>query len=73
MQRVHMALGRHKRPWPSFALPLERGTVTAVQVMATFAGPERDRAIDAWCASVWDAFRESHRVVAELLERHGVK
>jgi len=73
VQRAHMALGRQKRSWPSFALPLERGTVSAIQVMATSAGPERDQAIDAWCASVWDAFRESHRVIAALLKRHGIR
>lgn len=72
MQQAHMALAQHKRSWPSFALPDERGSVTASQVMATPAGPERDQATDAWCASVWDAYRESHKAVAELLEQHGI-
>lgn len=67
VQRVHMALARHERDWPSFALPHERGSVTASHVMEAPAGPERDRAIDAWCASVWDAFRESHNAIAKLL------
>ncbi|MEJ2341822.1 MAG: DUF5946 family protein [Gemmatimonadales bacterium] len=69
VQQVHMALAQHKRDWPSFALPHERGSVTASQVMAAPAGPERDRAIDTWCASVWDAFLESREAIAELLER----
>ena len=72
VQRVHMTLARQKRSWPSFALPQERGSVTASQVVAAPPGPERDQAIDAWCASVWDAFRDSHQAVAELLERHGI-
>ena len=72
VQRVHMLLGRHKQPWPLFPLPRERGSITAAEVMAAPAGPERDRAIEAWCASVWDAFRDSHRRVAELLEQHGI-
>ena len=72
VQRVHMKLGRRRRTWPSFPLPRERGSVTAVQVMAAQAGPERDKAIDSWCASVWDAFRDSHRAVAELLKHHGI-
>jgi hypothetical protein len=72
VQRAHMALGRRKQSWPSFTLPHERGAVTAVQVMAAPAGPERDRAIDAWCASVWSAFRDNHRAVDQLLQRHGI-
>jgi hypothetical protein len=71
VQRTHMALARHKRSWPSFTLPHERGSITASLVMAKQAGPERDQAIDAWCASVWAAFRESRQAVAELLEQHG--
>jgi len=72
VQRVHMILARHKRSWPSFALPPERGSITASRVVAAPAGPERDRAIDAWCASVWNAYRESHRAVTELLKQHGI-
>ena len=72
VQRVHMALARHKRDWPSFALPHERGSVTANQVMTAPAGPERDVVIDTWCASVWDAFLESHEAIAELLERERI-
>lgn len=72
VQRVHMLLGQRKRKWPSFPLPRGRGSITAIDVIAAPAGPERDRAIDAWCASVWEAFRESHRAVAELLREHGI-
>jgi hypothetical protein len=70
VQRAHMALARGGRSWPSFALPEGRGAVTAVEVMAA-AGPERARAIERWCASVWAAFAASHRQVAELLASHG--
>jgi hypothetical protein len=44
--------------------------MTAAHVRATPPGPERDQAIDAWCAAVWLAFSESHRAVAELLKQH---
>jgi hypothetical protein len=40
--------------------------------MRAAAGPERDAAIDAWCASVWRAFAESHAIVAELLRQHRI-
>jgi len=68
VQRVHMLLGQRKRDWPLFALPRERGAMTATDVIAAPAGPARDKAVSAWCVAVWDAFRDSHQAVAELLE-----
>ena len=72
VQRAHMFLGRRKRTWPSFPLPEERGSLTATDVIAAEPGPERNRAIHAWCVSVWESYRESHQAVAELLKLHGV-
>ena len=72
VQRAHMQLAGRKRPWPAFDLPRDRGPVGALDVMAASAGLERDRAIDAWCASVWDAFRDSRAIVAQLLRQHGI-
>lgn len=72
VQRVHMLLARRRHNWPSFPLPRERGSLTASHVMAAPPGLERDRAIDAWCASVWQAFRDSHPAVARLLQEHGI-
>jgi hypothetical protein len=72
VQQAHMTLSRRTRSWPSFPLPQERGAVTPITVMAAPPGPDRDRAIDDWCASVWSAFRKSHNVVAELLKQHGI-
>src|SRR5437870_9391695 len=54
VQRVHMALAKRKRVWPSFALPNDRGSLTVTDVLAAPEGPERDRAIHSWSASVWD-------------------
>src|SRR4051812_36514790 len=53
VQKVHTALGRRKREWPRVYLPEDRGSLTMADVLATTAGPERDRAIDDWCKSVW--------------------
>jgi hypothetical protein len=72
VQRVHMALARQKQRWPSFPLPAARGVLTADDVLAAPAGPERDRAIDAWCASVWDAFQDCRPAVAELLRQRQI-
>jgi hypothetical protein len=71
VQRAHMSLARHRQHWPAFAQPRDRGAYTASQVMTAPAGIERDRAIDAWCASVWEAYRDSHEGIAKLLKKHG--
>jgi len=65
-------LGRKKQQWPAFVLPVNRGSMTAIDVMAAPAGAGRDEAIHAWCASVWEAFVENRQVVADLLRRHGI-
>jgi Family of unknown function (DUF5946) len=56
VQRAHMSLAREKRSWPAFTLPEKRGSVTANEVLGRPAGPERERAIDLWCAAVWETF-----------------
>jgi hypothetical protein len=72
VQRVHMALAQHKEEWPRFDLPEDRGALTAIATVAAPAGAERDRAIHAWCASVWTAYRDSHGAVERLLQRHKI-
>lgn len=72
VQRAHMTLAKRKRTWPAFALSRERGDVTVADVMSKAAGPERDAAIDEWCASVWSAYRDSHQTVVELLREYGI-
>ncbi len=72
VQLIHMKLGRRKQSWPRFPLPDDRGAMTALDVMAFPAGPERDKAIDAWCVSLWDVFRSSRGTIVELLVRNGI-
>lgn len=72
VQRAHMALARAGGPWPGYPLPDDRGAFDAIDVMLASEGEERDRAIDAWCASVWATYRESHAAVAALVAQHGV-
>ena len=72
VQLAHMALGKTKHRMPTFPLPADRGAITAADVMAVPPGPERDRAIDRWCESVWAAFRESRPIVIEYLRERGI-
>lgn len=73
VQRAHMQLAKTKEAWPRFELPASRGSITPSDVMRAPAGPERDAAIHAWCASVWDACRGSRDAIVSLLERHGIR
>jgi hypothetical protein len=72
VQRFHMQMARTRRPWPAVLLPADRGAMTAADVMAAPAGPERDRAVDRWCASVWAAFATNRQTIARLLEEYGI-
>ena len=71
VQRAHMAMARRSKTWPSFELPDDRGSITVLDVMASPPGAERDRAIEAWSRSVWEAWRVSHAAVAELAKQYG--
>ena len=72
VQHAHMRLGRKKHVWPTFALPVERGSITAEDVLRVPAGPERDAAISEWCRSVWAAYGESRQQIIDLLREHRI-
>ena len=72
VQRVHKMLGDRTHSWPAFPLPEHRGATTAADVLAEPPGDARDRAIEAWCRSVWAAFEVSKPEVEALLRLHGV-
>jgi hypothetical protein len=72
VQRAHMQLAKQGGPWPRFDLPSDRGSIHAVDVIAAPPGAERDRAIDAWCAAVWNVFRGNQATVGELLKQRGI-
>ena len=72
VQLAHMRMGRRKHVWPSFDIPTERGSMTPSDVLAAPAGPERDKAIDAWCISAWTPWQQNRQTLADLLEKHEV-
>ena len=67
VQRVHMELARRKRAWPPMKLPRDRGSITAVDVIAAPGGPARDQRIHEWAVSVWEAFAENRPIIVSLL------
>ena len=72
VQKAHQKLGRQKRQWPTIQFPQQRGSITAIDVMAAPAGPERDAAIDRWCELVWKAFSDSRDVIVRLVAENGI-
>lgn len=70
VQKLHMRMARQKRQWPAIALPPERGSMTAADVLAVPESRERDHAIDEWCRSVWTAFRDSRQTIIDLVSEY---
>ena len=69
VQLAHMALARRNREWPKFALPKSRGEITVADVLNEPGGAKRDTKIREWCASVWQAYSESHQNVLDLVSK----
>jgi len=72
VQRAHMRLAKRREVWPAFPLPADRGQIGPAEVLSAAPGPDRVRAIDAWCASVWSAFEPSHDTVAAWLHERDI-
>ena len=66
VQEAHMRLAKNKKQWPLFDLPVHRGNIGVSDVLHAKPGHERDRAINEWSASVWEAWSDSHAKVADL-------
>ncbi len=69
VQRAHMDLAKKKLPIPTFKLPENRGNITISGVINMPAGTKRDEMIELWIKSVWDAYRDVHKEVANWLEK----
>lgn len=72
VQRAHMALAKRPEAWPVGILPAERGSITAIEVLAAPEGAARDAMISQWAASVWTACAGSRASVEALLRRRGI-
>ena len=68
MQIAHVKLTKHRKQWPKFDLPEYRGYVTVYDVLNAPRGLELDEMIHKWCVSVWDAYMDSHKKVADLVQ-----
>ena len=67
VQLAHMTLANRNKTWPKFDLPKLRGEITVANVLSMPEGDKRDEMIRRWCVSVWQAHRDSHRQVRDLV------
>lgn len=68
VQEAHAKMASDKISWPQHPLPIERGVVTAGDVLDAAPGAERDGMIRQWCASVWQAYVEWHVSIEQLVK-----
>jgi hypothetical protein len=73
VQRVHKLLADRRPAWPVLELPLDRGTLTVLDVVQRPPGVERNAAIEEWAASAWVAFSLHRAAVADLLAANGIR
>lgn len=67
VQDAHIEMAKKRKDWPTFALPVDRGSITAADVLAIAPGPDRDQKILEWCQSVWDAYKNSQQQVRDVV------
>jgi Family of unknown function (DUF5946) len=72
VQRVHHILAAQRPDWPRFALPDDRGPITVHDVIAEPPGERRDRALEAWATSTWNACRGLCESIKAFLSSCGV-
>lgn len=68
VQIAHVKLAKHRKEWPKFKLPAFKGHITVYNALDAPRGPERDEMIQKWCISVWNAYSDSHKKVADLVQ-----
>lgn len=66
VQRMHMRMGRDRRGWPRFSIPVSTGGIDPTAVLEAEPGSARDAAITRWCSTVWDTYHAEHAAVTTL-------
>jgi hypothetical protein len=67
VQKFHTLMSNHKITWPKFKIPNEKGKITIDMILASEVGENRKQMISKWCRSVWEANKENHEKVREML------
>ncbi len=69
VQLAHIKMAKRRKKWPAFDLPNQRGDLTVADVLNASPGVVRHAMIRKWCESVWDAYSQSHKEVAYLVQK----
>jgi hypothetical protein len=64
VQQAHMVLAPNNKSWILPDLPEQRGAITVSHVLKAAPGQQRDLVINAWCSSVWAAYKHWHEIIA---------
>ena len=72
IQRVHQLVANRRPTWPALELPADRGPMSVRDVVAEPPGEGRDRAIEAWAASVWRSCSDLRDALAAFLAANDI-
>jgi hypothetical protein len=66
VQQMHMRLARQRKLWPKLSSPIATAGITVADVLDASPIEPRHRAIQDWCAAVWEIWRPQRHVIVEL-------
>jgi hypothetical protein len=69
VQRIHMALAKKSKVWPTFTAPKQRAALT-VQDVVEVPDEQKQALIKKWHTSVWDIWKSERETIAHLLKTH---
>jgi hypothetical protein len=69
VQLAHMKLAKNRNQWPKLLPPRERGSVTVEEAHRAQGDAARDAAIERWCYSVWESWKDSQPAIRELAKQ----
>jgi hypothetical protein len=70
VQRAHMVLGKINRQWPSFNPPIEKSTMTVLDVVQKVTKGNYEEPINAWGKSVWALWSTEHENIGKLVQAY---
>lgn len=67
VQNAHIQMAKKRKHWPTFDLPKVRGEITVSDVLDVPI-TERKIMIRTWCDSVWNAYKDNHEKIKNIIE-----